>query len=201
LLATQNKNNMSDPIEEITQRIKEGFITALEKKPYSKLKVTDIVENANTSRNTFYRYYKSKDQVMYEILDEHLDEYFSEIDSLNEPLTEERVTLIFKAAYLHVLQHKQLTKLMFSSGMDDLIYKKVRSFSKRICGNICRTRDIKISDPEYFEYMVALYSGGVFQLFKHWVLEGMSADVDRIAKLNTLVLNEHFIDLIDTPPT
>ncbi len=189
---------MTDRSEKITQKIKEGLITALSNKPYNKLKVTDIVANANISRNTFYRHYKDKDQAMNEIMDEYLDQYFAAIDDLEGPFTEERVTVIFKWAYLQALEDKQRIELMFKSGIDDIFYKKLRSFSKRICGNICRTRGIKVTNHTYFEYIVDLYSGGIFQLFKRWVDEGMVYDVDQIARLNAHLLNERFVKLLQT---
>lgn len=59
-------------------KLKTAFFTLLEEKPYSKITVTEIIEEAGVSRTSFYRHYKDVFDMYDKICEEIIDSLVSE---------------------------------------------------------------------------------------------------------------------------
>ena len=62
------------------KNIKKAFVQLLKTTPYEKIKINDIIELAEISRNAFYLHYYSKDELLDNMIDAYIkqfvDEYF-----------------------------------------------------------------------------------------------------------------------------
>lgn len=60
---------------EVKKSINEALIELLNKKSYEKISVQEIAQKAFVSRSTFYLYYKNKDSILIELLDNFLHNF------------------------------------------------------------------------------------------------------------------------------
>ena len=104
---------MSRRIAEQTKEwIIEAFIDLLKTKSFEEIKTTEICKKAQVSRNTFYRKFNSKNDIVEKIADNLIANYISQIQSKSPekfqdliPLSFnlERITLKFLRLYLIII--------------------------------------------------------------------------------------------------
>ncbi len=57
------------------QKLHQAMIRLLENQEYEKISVAGIAKEADLNRTTFYLFYSSKEELIYDICDTFLDEY------------------------------------------------------------------------------------------------------------------------------
>ena len=140
------------------QAVFEAFTGLLEKKPYSRISVQEIIDAANIGRSTFYSHFETKDELLRALCTEIFDHVFS--DDLQRESTHDFSSRKkdIEGEITHILYHLD----------DNRLY--IRSILS------CESGEIFM---RYFkEYLVQLFSG---ELEKH------RSDVPRDYMLNHMV--------------
>ena len=168
---TQKKNTMT----------KECIFTALlilmEQKPYEEITITDIAKRAGVSRMSYYRLYRSKD----DILIQHFNEIFAEL--LNEIKNTEGVNkyqfslLIFRQAK----ENERLLKAILRAKLYEMVLKCFIQYCSYLVENIF-DQDQRL-DPVTADYVVYEEAGRFSLLLLRWVEHGMKETPEKMAKL------------------
>ena len=66
--------------------IKDAFWELLEKKPYNKITVQDIVNRCSVNRNTFYYYFQDIPTLMIDSIEEWIDEVIQKYGTITSPV-------------------------------------------------------------------------------------------------------------------
>ncbi len=72
-------------IKKTIRNIHKSFIELFKGKDYEKITVKELIEKAEISKKTFYRYYSSIDNLFLEIQDKITDEYIQKFSLLSFP--------------------------------------------------------------------------------------------------------------------
>jgi len=80
----------------------EAIMLLMNEKPYGKITVSDITEKAGIARQTFYRNYDNKDEVVFEYLLNTIN-----TDLLNIKEGEEPNTIILVLDYQYIIKHQK----------------------------------------------------------------------------------------------
>jgi AcrR family transcriptional regulator len=59
--------------------LQEALVTLLQDKPYKKITISDITEEADLARSTFYAHFDTKEQLLISYVDDLLDQFFEMI--------------------------------------------------------------------------------------------------------------------------
>ena len=79
---------------EVEDKIEKSFISILETVPFRKVKLTNIIKDANVSHQTFYRYYEDKYDLALKITNEKLSA-FSDIYGANATWKEITISILY----------------------------------------------------------------------------------------------------------
>jgi len=168
---TQKKNTMT----------KECIFTALlilmEQKPYDEITITDIAKRAGVSRMSYYRLYRSKD----DILIQHFNEIFAEL--LNEIKNTEGVNKYQFALsiFQQAKENERLLKAILRAKLYEMVLKCFIQYCSYLVENIF-DQDQRL-DPVTADYLVYEEAGRFSLLLLRWVERGMKETPEKMAKL------------------
>jgi AcrR family transcriptional regulator len=163
--------------------IRHSFLELMNEMAYKKIGIGDITDRASIARQTFYTYFRSKDELLMSFMDEGFDQYFEEIQPMLLDLAQ--AEKVCEMLYQRFADHFPIMKMILSSDVDHLIYKRFRQYVNRTIGNVLRRLDVKVSDPKLVEFIVDHVVGSHFHMMKHWVLEEMPYTPKQMAILYT----------------
>ena len=171
----QNAGKTNRQVRRTCMWIFEALMLLLDEKPYNKIGISDITKKAGIARQTFYRNYKSKD----DIVSEHL------INTINLELVKtgggkdrkNDVVLSFNLNYM--TENKDTIKKMLSI-VD--IEHRIRSEAKEYPLVLLEHYKKKLSPKEYLKCRYKLYYQliGCLQVFFDWFLDDMPLPVSEI---------------------
>jgi len=163
--------------------IRSSFLELMMEMPYKKIGIGDITDRASIARQTFYTYFRSKDELLMSFMDEGFDEYFEQIQPMLLDL--KQIETVIEMLYQRFADHFDIFKMVLSSDVDHLVYKRFRQYVNRTLGNVLRRLEVRVSDPKIVEFIVDHAVGSHFHMIKHWVLEDMPYTPKEMAILYT----------------
>ena len=145
--------------------------------PYEEITVKRIILDTDLVRKTFYRNFKSKDDVLDSIIDKAIDEYTDALVST----TDDPLTVIFDFCKLN----KELFSLLQKNSM---LYLLLLKLNEKI-PQISRTTDpdknpfVKLMSDLEPDYLIALNIGAIWNIISLWLERGMKEDPSEIRHL------------------
>ncbi|MHA6481642.1 TetR/AcrR family transcriptional regulator [Paenibacillus sp. strain BS8-2] len=115
--------------------LKEALLALMERKSYSDISITEIVETANYNRGTFYAHYENKDGLLAEVIAELIDELivafrapYADVDIFRvDELGAHSVTI-----FEHIDKRKSVYSILFHSETLPMIKEKMFSSIRSI---------------------------------------------------------------------
>ena len=136
--------------------ITKALYQLIDKKPFDKITITEIVEKAGVSRISFYRHFDSKldilNKKLNQMTDEFINDYYKDINNQN---VEENLLNLFNIIY----KYKDLGTALYKSNSQYLIQQQ---FHKVI--------DERIS--KFNIYKRSFYAGGIYNSMLLWISTG-----------------------------
>ncbi len=101
------------------RRITEALLELMEKTPFSKISIKDIVEVAGLTRQTFYHNFETKEEVLLSCLDDHFNRYLQYLLNRNIDNWEDVICCFFRywqehADFIFLLMKNDLVFLLSS---------------------------------------------------------------------------------------
>ena len=157
----------------------ETLLELIEEKNYADISITELTERADIARQTFYRNYDSKDDILLSKLDEIRDEYLikvqSNLETKHDPNWDfevnqminlwQRNEALFKGLQKAGLAFHALEKI---TEIFSLFHMKVQNLQKL---------------DEKHQYLVAYLSGGVYMVINKWFENEMNTPVELLTDL------------------
>ncbi len=164
----------------------ETLLVLLEKKEYSEISITELTEKADIARQTFYRNFNTKDDILLSKMDEILDEYLVKVqESLktkNDPYWD------FEVNQLVILwqQNDRVFKAVQKAGLAVQTLEKLSEFFSQFHMKILNLKELD-SKQQYLVYYLA---GGVFMVLNKWFENDMDTPVELITNLFKKAANQ-----------
>lgn len=159
----QPKNTNEVVIESIIQ----ATIHLMQKRSIDEISVTDIVKYAGVSRNSFYRNFNDKDDILRRCITNEtecwLDDSHQKYESIFE--SDDFFVIILE----HLYDFREYIALLMR---DKKMYLLEEEFDYRV-----RTRLERITDPWHIAFM----TGGLYKLFLYWAETGYQKTPQEIA--------------------
>lgn len=138
--------------------IREALIVLLQNKQYSDISMTDIIKKSGVSRSGVYKNYKSKDEIMFDIYKEPIDDVISALDNS----VFENMEMIFRTGK----KHEKAIKSILDAGLEHNLLTMMNK----------RYEDVTVS------FYITIWIGIIYNSFIEWAKTGMSEPVEKTAE-------------------
>ncbi|OUR90099.1 hypothetical protein A9Q81_20070 [Gammaproteobacteria bacterium 42_54_T18] len=173
---------------EMKEKIKAALFQCMLEMSYSKITVKTLAARVGTSRQNFYRYYLSKDDVLLDLIDNTLDAAYQIIESNLEGIRD-NVALVSTQIESLILPQKDLINELLSCSNEKVVFSHMRRFVRRVVGRLLREENHTDVDQDYLDIIISQYSGSGYHMVKTWAQNGSEIDS---SKFRHLVFN--FVD-------
>lgn len=178
------KSNSDDVIE----KIRATFLTLLASKPYKQITFKEIAAESGMTRQNLYYYYKSKENVLEDIIEEFFSLMYEEmvnfdLSKLGESSQDELGKALLMAIVNALKEHEDIARRLFARDVNIIFINKMVAFFNRILGSLIRAQNLTVNDPKYIHYLALQMAGSSFLPMREWLLVDRDFPAERIVEL------------------
>lgn len=155
-----------------------AFLELMERKKYTEITVTDIVKCAGVSRMAYYRAFSSKE----DILAEYLKRLMAELQEKIEAGSCSEKAYIFRLVFCMIADHKEFFRNIAGVNPADFIVSDIVRHAYSIAQNFYRCHPY----DKRTEYAFYYHIGGLINVTRMWIENGMQETVDEMSELISL---------------
>lgn len=153
--------------------IQDALFALMKEMPYRKIRISQITERADISRSTFYLHYETKEDLLFSVVDEMIDEYFTAIYQSPPDPEHSPAYLLF-----HKWKHNiDIMRLVLDAGMEYRIYERLRTL------NLQRKPPQESENPLLNDYIRTMVDGAHFALLLRWTRDKARVPIDQMDQL------------------
>lgn len=162
------------------QLMKEGLLRLLKKKHISKVSVSELCQEAQINRTTFYRYYQTPRDILQEIALDYVKEFSNQADA-SQKVQNTRDFAMQLCVFLH--DHADMVKLFIQNDAGIDLSKIFQTLSEAFLGSRNVIYQGRAADDATLRLMNTFFSSGVYALIRQWLTEDISKTPEEIADL------------------
>ena len=150
----------------VREYLTDALLKLMEEKSYQQITITDLCETAGVARVSFYRNFRSMDDILVKKIEKTTEAFMSRtpISYQNDP-----PEVYFVKLMSHMHDQKEMCDLLYQAGKLYLINDEFdRVFQSVYAG-------------KYDAYKSHFISGGIYNVFYHWLRSGWQEAPARLA--------------------
>lgn len=160
------------------QWLAESLTALMQEKPYSQITIQNICRQADLSRQTFYNFFDSKEEVLRFCLQEKYKLQFQRLSMQSAITPQETVT-----AFATVLEeNRELLRSMIENELSGIIADEIAKCVSLFAGRFVKKRD------HLLPYSEALLSGALAHLLLCWFRQEDPISTEELTELLTAFL-------------
>ena len=164
--------------------ITKALLELMMAKPYQKISITEIAEEADVVRRTFYRNFESKEDVIKTYIESIFKGFIKSVKE-DETINKQDVAKDF---FEYMNKHRVFLKLLHEHEMFDLI---LEVFEERIFDNDENDWAAKKEESEVFiKYTRSFFIAGLWYMLETWLKSGMLETPDELASIFETMLQK-----------
>lgn len=177
---------MSRRIAEQTKEwIVEAFLELLKEKSYEELKTTEICKKAQVSRNTFYRKFNSKKDIVETLTDDLIQKYVAQIQKNNPQKFKELIQNVFQFGK----NNFDLLKTLSDNNLLAVILKKLNNVGPELYSSV-KLPWHTFDSQESVAIMMDFFIGGFWNILTNWINNPSQFEIDTLAEQTTEALEK-----------
>ena len=162
-------------IKKTIRNIHKSFIELFKGKDYEKITVKELIEKAEISKKTFYRYYSSIDNLFLEIQDKITNEYIQKFSLLAFP---KDFSEIYGNAH---------DKIIIDSKNDYVLQKMINNIIKKTWE---KSEFFKEKEPYLRNIILSFVFSSILGSYKQWINDGRKIPLQNfIETIESLIYN------------
>ena len=157
----------------------ESLLELIAEKDYSEISITELTERADIARQTFYRNYDTKDDILLSKMEEIHDEYLSRVQKNLE--TKDDPNWDFEVSQLIYIwqRNEALFKALQKAG---LAFQTLEKLSELFSQFHMKAQNLQELDDKQ-QYLVYNLAGGIFMVLNKWFENDMSFPIESLTDL------------------
>lgn len=181
----ENSESLDRRCRKTKKAIKNALLTLLKEKNVSDISISELAENADINRKTFYNHYTDLDDVFHELEDDCLNHVFSLLENgqlykyIKDPYP------FFEKLSAEFSSNADSYRLLIASGRNIEIEKKGKARLKSLLESIM-VEDMKTASEKY-DFFINFITAGIISSYSEWLIDS-SIDLD--------VLTQHLYDIV-----
>ena len=172
-------------IKKTIRNIHKSFIELFKGKDYEKITVKELIEKAEISKKTFYRYYSSIDNLFLEIQDKITNEYIQKFSLLSFP--EDLKNIINTFIDFSEIYGNAHDKIIIDSKNDYVLQKMINNIIKKTWE---KSEFFKEKEPYLRNIILSFVFSSILRSYKQWINDGKKIPLQNfIDTIESLVYN------------
>ena len=172
-------------IKKTIRNIHKSFIELFKEKDYEKITVKELIEKAEISKKTFYRYYSSIDNLFLEIQDKITNEYIQKFSLLSFP--EDLKNIINTFIDFSEIYGNAHDKIIIDSKNDYVLQKMINNIIKKTWE---KSDFFKETEPYLRNIILSFVFSSILGSYKQWINDGKKIPLQNfIDTIESLVYN------------
>lgn len=166
------------------RQLQAALKTLLATKPYENIKVSELVQEADIARTTFYKHYETKDHLLFSLYDDVFRIFQEEVLAEFEAGSANDYLLMTRFFQLWAV-HAETFALLIDAGLDLLLLNHIRQFLERTRAQMREVEggeSIVGEGSDFALYVIDSTAGSLFMVLKRWVQEGMMIPVEDLGQ-------------------
>jgi AcrR family transcriptional regulator len=168
--------------------LKESFIKLLKEKPISRVSITEICEEADINRATFYAHYNDQFDLLQQIEQELIDDINRYLANYsfqdNDPGTVQLMEQIFE----YIKENSELCIVLLSESGDKKFLKDILMIVQRQC--IAEWTANRSVNTKLAEYLYSYATNGSLGVILKWFENGMDRSTHEMAEIIIKMTNQ-----------
>jgi AcrR family transcriptional regulator len=181
---SQKTSKPNRQVQRTKSWIFEAVMLLMDEKPYDKITVSDITEKAGIARQTFYRNFGDKDDVVFEYLENTINTELLNKEKTQKDNIQDTIVLMFDFKYM-IKNQKNLKKILSLADIENRISRDVQKLPM----SFMKHYKEKLSAEEYLicRYKLCYQIIGSLRVFFDWFINNMPMPVEKfISMLNAM---------------
>ncbi|TPR13161.1 TetR/AcrR family transcriptional regulator [Apilactobacillus timberlakei] len=149
---------------------------------YDDITVTNISDNADLARRTFYRYFKNKNDLLDYYYNETINEYFAELNNLITSNKKISFDMVLQTFFEFFWNKRDETRTLIKQGLFFNLFLKSSSNLKSVYKNVAMPWHIN-NDDEKIQYVLNFFIGGYMNIISRWLMKEEPESSKAISKI------------------
>ena len=169
--------NPSDDPRSIRARLAfhQALKDLLKVKPFEKISVTDISNQAGFARHTFYNHYDTKEELLHSVIDSILEKFFSPVgpwDKVsNDPEGYKKIGYRFFEIWK---ENADVAKILNAVDIDCLLITRLKAHFLDWYEKFYAPREISGANYELAKYIISFHTYSFVGILRQWLQDDMS---------------------------
>ena len=160
----------------IENEIRNALLNLVEKKPFYRIKVVDIIKECDIGRTTFYDHFDSVFDVMQSIEDEYFEKFLEKRQELKVREFSDLYTMVnFSSEYL-----VRLFRILVGPNGDPAFEMRFKNHNKRIIKEMV----VEVDDPDEQKMLAEFCAGGIWELLRFWAFNSDDLSRSKVLKFH-----------------
>lgn len=161
------------------RQLEQGLLQVMLKKHYDEISVSDLCEELQIPRKSFYRYFSNKDGMLYSLIDHTLMDY--DVRTTRPEFDDDLTPMQYMMeVFSYWVERKQILDALEKSGLSGLLVQRALDFTK----DLDTIPDfMQIADRRLREYGTMFTVCGLMTMIVQWHHDGFTKSVEEMAKL------------------
>lgn len=155
--------------ERSKEKLAKALLTIMEQYDFKEITVTQIAQEAGLSRKTFYRLFKSKEELISSSFEALYDECLTQIKSRRL----EHYWDVVQCCFDFCEEHKELLSLLKRNHLLALLFEGSYQYSFKVFEYVRSKETADIYSP-FLPYLLAYSVGGIYSMLLKWVESDMT---------------------------
>ncbi len=160
--------------------MKEGLLRLLKKKHINKISVSELCQEAQINRTTFYRYYQTPQDILQEIALDYVKEFSDQAGSAKKA-EDIKAYVMQLCIFLH--DRADMVKLFMRNDTGVDFSRIFQMLSEEFLGARTVLYRGRAVDDATLRLMNTFFSSGIYALIRQWLMEDISKTPEEIADL------------------
>ncbi|AIQ13749.1 TetR/AcrR family transcriptional regulator [Paenibacillus durus] len=183
-------NEKINPIAEQSKTwLIEALLELMKHKTYSQITISEIAEKAQLARRTFYRNFKSKDEVLNGYVQKLCEEYIERLQA------EPTLTVYNMAKVYFTFWEKHMDFLMRLEN-NDLLHLLLQKYNQYL--PVIHRTVVPLTEPgphtAMAKYIMAFSAGGFWNSLIQWIREERREAPEQMAQFVSMIINETILE-------
>ncbi|WP_243291831.1 TetR/AcrR family transcriptional regulator [Bacillus sp. FJAT-47783] len=156
----------------------DALLQLMEEKPYHKISIKELTDTAQLVRKTFYRNFKSKEDVLQEYITglmNEVEQKFEEVDVLT-PYIMAKLYFEFWQKHIDFLQLLQQNNLFI------IVLKQLNDYTP-VINSKYKAELMKGYDDKFLEYYTVFNTAGIWHMLEKWISLGVKETPEEMAQI------------------